>query len=274
MGVKAVEKKVKIFFPLDVDSTEKARELLEEVGDYVDVIKVGLELEKNVGAPVACNIPQKYGKSVFADFKLIDIPATIKGAAKGITGLGVDYFNVMAVGGKAMMEKAVEGAKEKAEELGIPRPKIIAVTVLTSLNYDDLFSLSILPYQAWYTKSLSVCVDFSPSAEKQQDYITDIVLTWAEIAVAAGIDCILPSPKEVEAIRGRWPNIEIICPGIRPPWALPDDQKRTATPYEAVKAGADGLVIGRPIRKPPEGMTREEAVKRIRKDIERALSKM
>lgn len=259
-----MKRKVKIIFPVDVNSLEKGKELLEEVGHYIDVAKVGLELEKNVGTPLMVELPKLYNLEVFADVKLIDIPATIKGAARGITNHFIDYFNVMAVGGREMMEKAVEGATEKAEELGILRPKIIAVTVLTSLKYEDLVSMYIVPPR--------ILKAYPQTSEAQQEYITDVVLRWAEIAVLAGVDCVLSSPKEVVAIRKKWPAIEIICPGIRPPWASADDQKRTMTPYEAVKAGADGLVIGRPIRKPPEGMTREEAVKKIREDIDRALS--
>lgn len=266
-----MSRKVKIFFPVDVPSPEKAKELIDEVGPYVDVLKVGLELEKNVGTPAMAALAKSYGKEVFADVKLIDIPNTVKGAAKGLVSQRVDYFNVMAVGGKTMMMAAAEGAEEKAKELGIPKPKIIAVTVLTSLNFDELIMLNIGMggYPRDYT-TVKEIVSGRPGAE--QDYITDVVMDWAETAMSAKMDCVLSSPKEVEAMRKRWPSVEIICPGIRPPWAPADDQKRTMSPYEAVKAGVDGLVIGRPIRKPPEGMTREEAVKKIREDIDKALS--
>lgn len=261
-----MKKQVKIFFPIDVSSLKEAYRLMEEVGHLIDVPKIGLELISNVGLPHAINVAAEFRKPPFADVKLIDIPATVEGAAKGIVSHGVAYFNVMALGGKDMMAKAVEGAAKKAKELDISRPKIIAVTILTSLGYENLASLGLVPS--------SIPLTSLQSEEEQQEVITAAVIRLAYLAVAAGVDCILSSPREVVEIRKRWADIEIICPGIRPPWAPADDQKRTMTPYEAVKAGADGLVIGRPIRKPPEGMTREETVKKISEDIQRALDEI
>lgn len=236
-------KQVKIFFPLDVETKEKAKSLIEEVGPYVDVIKVGLELEKNIGAPEAIRLAKTSGKEVFADFKLHDIPNTVKGAAKGITAHGVDYLNVMACGGKSMMQAGVDGVHEKAKELKIPAPKVIAVTVLTSLQKSDLEALGI------------------------SGDVISVVLNWAQLAIDSGVDCLLCSPQEIAVLRKKWPNIELICPGVRPAWANVNDQKRTMTPAEAVKAGANGLVIGRPILMPPQGKTRAQVVEEIRKEI-------
>lgn len=254
-----MEKKVKIFFPVDVDSVEKAEALIGEVGPYVDVIKVGLELEKNIGTPAMVALAKKSGKEVFADIKLIDIPNIVKGAAKGITAQEVDYFNVMALGGEEMMAKAVEGAGEKSKELGIQRPKIIAVTILTSLNFANLAKIGIIPPKD---------MEFA----NEQAFISYVVLMLAELMVNAGADCLLSSPFEVPEMRAKWPEKEIITPGIRMPWDPPDDQKRTMTPGEAVKNGVSGLVIGRSIRNPQGGRTRKEVIDAIYEDIDSALS--
>jgi orotidine-5'-phosphate decarboxylase len=88
------------------------------------------------------------------------------------------------------------------------------------------------------------------------------------------VDCVLSSPLEVAAIRARWPEVEILCPGIREPDSPPDDQSRKMTPYEAVKAGTTGLVVGRLIRNPPEGVTREQMARKVREGIDRALAEM
>lgn len=257
-----MEKKVKIFFPLDVSRELSAQELINNLAQFVDVFKVGLELVHSIGTPAAIALVKTSGKEVFADVKLSDIPNTVKCAAKAIAQHGVSYFNVMANGGQAMMEAAIEGAEQGAREAGIAMPKIIAVTVLTHLEIFDLTALGIVPTN----------FDIIPcTPEDEQRYITEVVLQLAEIAVNAGVNCLLCSPLEVAALHNTWSYIEIICPGIRLPSSPPDDQKRTATPGEAVKAGATGLVIGRPIRNPPEGKTRQDVLREIQEDIAWAL---
>jgi orotidine-5'-phosphate decarboxylase len=202
---------------------------------------------------------REFGKKSFADVKFNDIPNTVKGAAKGITTHRVEYFNVMALGGEEMMAKAVEGAQEKSKELGIQRPKIIAVTILTSLNFPKLKEIGIEP-----PKDMTFA--------NEQEFITYAVLKLAALAVNAGVDCLLSSPFEVPEMRAKWSEKEIITPGIRMPWDPPDDQKRTMTPGEAVKNGVSGLVIGRSIRNPQGGRTRKEVIEAIYQDIDSALS--
>ena len=119
--------------------------MLADVGEVIDISKVGLELIHFVGTPAAVAMSKEFGKPPFVDAKLNDIPNTVKGAAKGITSHGVYAFNVMASGGRPMMEAAMEGADEKARELGIERPKVIAVTVLTSLKPEHLIELGLIP---------------------------------------------------------------------------------------------------------------------------------
>ncbi len=255
---------VKLFQPLDVPTLVEAGALLREIGQYYDVIKVGLGLMNRVGQPAAVNLPKVFGRQVFADTKFYDIPNTVRDAAAGITSLGVDYFNVMAEGMRYMMSAAMEGADKQAREWGIKRPKVIAVTILTSQSFDDLARRGIVPVG---TKE--------PETKKEkQEFITSIVMKLAEEAISAGVDCLLSSPIEAPSMIKKWPSVEVITPGIRNPDSPPDDQTRKMSPYEAAKAGITGMVIGRLIRKPPEGVTREEMAKKVRGQIDKALSEM
>jgi len=252
---------VKIVFPLDVPTLDQGRALMADVGEVIDLPKIGLELLHFVGTPAAIAMPKEFGKPPFVDAKLNDIPATVKGAAKGITSHGVYAFNVMASGGHLMMEAAMEGADEMAREIGIERPKVIAVTVLTSLKPEHLIELGLIPE-----------VLNQMSEEKKQTAINELAIRWASAAVKAGVDIILSSPKEVAEIHARWPKMVLYTPGIRMPYSPPDDQARTMTPGEAVLNGSQYLVIGRPIRKPEGGRTRKQVVEEIRTDIAQALA--
>ena len=256
---------VKIIFPLDVSSEEEARKIMEEVAAHVDMVKVGLELVTNIGVPKAMALPRSFGNDIFADLKLIDIPNTMAGAARAITRHGVQYFNVMACGGEKMMMEAVGASKDEAEKNNMPRPKVIAVTVLTSLSWMDLANLGI------ETKTNFNPSSFNPDRDGKNQFVASVVMKWAEMAVNAGVDCLLSSPWEAAAMHEKWPEIEIFTPGIRLPDSPKDDQNRTATPYEAVMAGSRGLVIGRPIRKPSGNKLRTQVISEIRADIARAL---
>lgn len=264
---------VQIFFPVDVPTLRKGYSLMQEVGPYIDVPKVGLEFLHSVGTPTAVNMIKEFDKLPFVDAKLNDIPNTVKGAAEAITRLGVAYFNVMASGGRPMMEAAMEGAIKAEKETLITRPKVIAVTVLTSLKLNHMVEMGIAP---------TYILDLTPEHQGEyvdgiteseaQSIITEIVMRWASNAVKAGVDCILSSPLEIAAMHEKWPEKELICPGIRMPWSPPDDQGRTATPGEAARFGAAAVVVGRPIRNPPEGKTRAQVVQEIRDDIAKALT--
>lgn len=264
---------VKIVFPLDVPTVEEGRGLMQEVGEYIDLPKVGLELIYNAGTPAALAMPKEFGKLPFADVKLNDIPNTVMGAAKALVRHGVSCFNVMASGSRPMMEAAMEGADKMAKELGVDRPKVIAVTVLTSLKLNHLVELGIAP--AWLLRQTSegsrLDTIASMKENEQQAAITEIVMIWAEAAVRAGVDIILSSPKESSRIHAKWPEMNLYSPGIRMPYSPPDDQGRTLTPGEAVLNGVKYLVIGRPIRNPEGGRTRQQVVAEIRADIAQAL---
>ncbi len=193
--------------------------------DHVGMFKVGKEAFTRFGPEIVARITGE-GAKVFLDLKFHDIPQTVARAAEAAVELGVAMFNMHALGGGNMLREAVFSAFQRADELQIPRPMILAVTVLTSLNSDDLKVLG-----------------FRSSAE-------ETVLGLARLAQDAGVSGVVASPLEIEAIRnacGR--DFIIVTPGIRGKTALAgDDQKRTLAAGEAIKLGADYLVVGRPIR--------------------------
>jgi orotidine-5'-phosphate decarboxylase len=267
---------VKIVFPLDVSSLEEGRSLMEEVGSYIDLPKVGLQMIHSVGTPAAIAMPKEFGKLPFADVKLNDIPNTVREAAKAITKHGVHSFNVMACGGRPMMEAAMQGAYEMSRKMRIERPKVIAVTVLTSLTINHLGELGILP--SWVFRvmrelnmTVEEVIESRMNANGRQNAVTDIVMQWSEAAVRAGVDVILSSPMESSLIHKEWPEKDLYSPGLRMPYSPPDDQNRTLSPGEAVRHGVKYLVIGRPIRNPEGGRTRKQVIDEIRADISQAL---
>lgn len=264
---------VQIVFPLDVPTLKETKVLMEDVGEHIDLPKVGLELIHSVGTPEAIKLCLDFGKAPFADVKLNDIPNTVKGAARALTRHGISCFNVMASGGRPMMEAAIEGAEEAAKDMSIERPKVIAVTVLTSLKLKHLEEVGILPpsLAKMDENKIKSFID-SMSEDDKQAAITEIVLKWAEASVKAGIDIILSSPLESAAVHTKYPDKDLYSPGIRMPYSSPDDQGRKLSPGEAVKRNAKYLVIGRPIRNPEGGRTRQQVIQEIREDIAQALS--
>jgi orotidine-5'-phosphate decarboxylase len=186
---------------------------------YVQCLKVGLEVFNRDGR-AAVDVVRQTDCELFLDVKLHDIPATVAGASRALADLAPTYLTVHASGGPDMVEAAV-GA--------LPNTKITAVTVLTSL---DAATLQVMGWQG------------SP---------TDIAVRLATLAVDAGARAIVCSPMEVAAIRAAVPDdITLITPGVRPAGSALGDQRRVATPAEALAAGADLLVIGRPITGQPD----------------------
>ena len=212
-----------IYVALDTDSAERASALAAQLRAHVGGLKVGLEFvsangPQGVRAIVASGVP------VFLDVKLHDIPNTVAGAMKSLAPLGAAIVNVHASGGAAMMKAAVAAAASVPN-----RPKIIAVTVLTSLEEADLAAMGVAG---------------SPLEQ---------VVRLAKLAKDSGIDGVVCSPQEIGAVRsacGR--DFLIVTPGVRPAGGDLGDQKRVMTPSEALKAGADLLVIGRPITGAPD----------------------
>ena len=217
--------KDKVIIALDVNTLKEEEKLLDILSPYVQVFKVGMELFYSCGTK-AIDLVKKYDKDVFLDLKFYDIPNTVYAASKAAVKFGAYMFNVHASGGLEMMKKAVEGAEEESEKLGISRPKILGVTVLTSIDSEALKKTGI-----------------NKSPEEQ-------VLNLARLAKDAGLDGVVASPEEISAIRkAMGKDFLIVTPGVRPEGSDSGDQKRVATPKEAFQRGADYIVIGRPVTK-------------------------
>jgi orotidine-5'-phosphate decarboxylase len=213
----------RLFVALDVDRLEDGEALLDRLAGAVGGCKIGSQLFTAAG-PVAVERALKRGYRVFLDLKYHDIPNTVAGAVGAATRLGVFMLNVHAAGGAAMMRAAADAATKAAKEFALPRPIVLGVTVLTSLD----------------RRALETEVGVSGTVEAH-------VLRLAERARAAGLDGCVASAREITPLRlGLGPRWVIVTPGIRPAERA-DDQARTATPAAAVRAGADYLVVGRPI---------------------------
>ncbi|MBW2992493.1 orotidine-5'-phosphate decarboxylase [Candidatus Woesearchaeota archaeon] len=235
-----MEPKDRILIALDVDSKEKALALAEELKDYVGGYKIGKELFTSAGPDLVKSI-SKHSK-VFLDMKYHDIPNTVAGAAKAAAKLGVYMFNIHASGGSEMMKAAADAVKQSAEELGIKKPLIIGVTILTSINQEAL------------NNELNI-----------QGELKDQVIHLAKLAKQAGLDGVVASAKETKLIKEACgQDFLVITPGIRPLWAAKGDQKRVVTPKDALADGSDYLVIGRAITGQPD---RIEAAKKILEEI-------
>lgn len=213
----------RILVAIDTQDVNQAKALAGAVTGSVGGIKLGMEFF-NANGPsgvraVAGDTP------LFLDLKYHDIPNTVAGAVRSaVAACRPKIINIHAAGGAAMMEAAVAANRSAAEKVSIARPLMIAVTVLTSLDDDDLEAVG----------------QVGPSGEQ--------VTRLALLAKAAGCDGVVCAPQEIETVRAACgPDFVLVVPGIRPADSAGDDQKRTMTPADAVAAGADYIVIGRPI---------------------------
>ena len=215
----------KLIFALDAGSYEEALSWVELLSGHVGMFKVGKELFTAAGPQIIRSIKEK-NQRVFLDLKFHDIPNTVARAAEAAVALGVDMFNVHASGGTRMIKEAVGAAWACADKLGRERPVLLAVTVLTSLNNDDLKEIGF------------------------QKNTGDMVLHLAGLARTAGASGVVASAQDIELLRKNFGNeFVIVTPGIRSAAETKkDDQKRTMSAYDAVKTGADYIVVGRPIR--------------------------
>jgi orotidine-5'-phosphate decarboxylase len=214
----------KLFVALDVDSAQEALDLVDKLYAYIQMFKIGSKLFTAAGPDLVREIVARDAK-VFLDLKFHDIPNTVAAAAVEAARLGVFLFTVHAAGGKKMMSRAIEAASEAAVKSGKRRPLIVGVTVLTSADQALLQDTGV-----------------ARSLDEQ-------VAGLAQLADTAGLDGVVASPHEVRLIRTtiRRPDFLIVTPGVRPTGGSADDQSRVMTPAEAVKAGADFLVVGRSI---------------------------
>lgn len=231
----------RIITALDVHSLEDMKKLVETLGDSVSFYKVGMELFYSAG-PDAVLYLKDQGKHVFLDLKVHDIPNTVGQSIRALTRLGADLMTLHGTGGRAMMEAAAEAVRDEAAKLNIERPRLLAVTVLTSIDED-----------AWK----EIGGKYS---------IAESVKNLAKLAKEAGIDGTVSSPYEAKEIREmNGPDFLIVTPGIRPTFAVANDQKRFTTPSQALRDGASHLVIGRPITKAADP---KEAAEKILAEIQ------
>ena len=229
----------RIFVALDTQDLGRAAALARELAGLVGGVKIGKEFFTAHGPDgvraVAGGVP------LFLDLKFHDIPNTVAGALRSAIHLRPAFVNVHAAGGRAMLEAAVQAVAEGAEDAEVPRPRLLGVTVLTSLGEDDLGEVG------------------------QAGPLADQVLRLARLAQSCGLDGVVCSPREIAALKAACgPDFVLMVPGIRPNWAASGDQKRVMTPAEALAAGADYLVIGRPVTGAQDAAA---AAKRIAEEI-------
>jgi orotidine-5'-phosphate decarboxylase len=213
----------KIIVPLDVPDLASVIALVDTL-PQVSFWKVGLELFTSTG-PEILSVLKSRQKQIFLDLKFHDIPNTVAGACRAAAKYGVDLLTVHAAAGSDALKAAQEAAKTGAANAGVQPPKIIAITLLTSISSRQLaFEL------------------------KNPLELPEFALQMALLAQSSGLDGAVCSPQEVAQLRDTCGHdFLLVCPGVRPSWADQGDQKRSLTPSQAIKAGADYLVIGRPI---------------------------
>lgn len=211
-----------VLVALDTMDLDQARGWARATAGLVAGVKLGLEFF-NARGPEGVRQVAELGAPFFLDLKFHDIPNTVAGAVRGVVPLRPAILNVHAAGGPAMMRAAADAAQETAAKLGIPAPKVIGVTVLTSLADADLAAVG------------------QPAAADQ-------VRRLAALSRECGLDGVVCSPHEIAQLRrDLGGDFLLVVPGVRPAWAAAGDQKRVMEPRQAMAAGADFLVIGRPI---------------------------
>lgn len=231
----------KLILALDVPSEAEALNIVKELKDEVGLFKIGLELYAHSGVRLF-EAMRSEGVSFFFDCKFHDIPNTVARASQALVGQGIAMFNVHATGGYEMMRSTIESTHKAAQQAGVAAPKIIAVTMLTSINDQEADDIG-----------------FGAA-------VSQMVPRLAALTKRAGLDGVVASAQEVTAIREVCgPDFLIVTPGIRPAWSSSDDQKRIVTPAQAIKDGSDYLVVGRPIT---QSSSRRDAARRVVEEME------
>ena len=243
---KPTEAKERIVLALDVDDLDEAEKLVIELKDYVGFFKIGLQLFTSYGFNAIKMIRDNGGK-VYCDLKFHDIPNTVSHACSNLIKHNINFFNLHLQGGSKMVSQVVKTAKEASRALGIEPPTILGVSLLSSFGQRTL------------TEELGV--------EKN---IADYIMQLTKIAKDNGLDGVVAGASEAKKIRHAFgEDFIILCPATRPTWAAVNDQVRVDTPTEAIKAGVDFLVIGRPIT---DAKDKVAAAKLIIDEINSALS--
>ncbi len=216
--------KDRIIIALDYPELAPALAMANLIGSRVGMLKIGLELFNSAGPPAITSLRERDAR-IFYDAKFYDIPNTVAGAAAAAARMGVSMFNVHALGGVKMMRAAMEGARRGAEQAGYSLPLVIAVTIVTNLSDREVREELGIPTTAG-----------------------EAAVRLAVLAREAGLDGVVASVHEISEIKrvcGK--DFLVVTPGVRPTWAAAGDQARIATPRQALEAGSDYLVIGRPI---------------------------
>jgi orotidine-5'-phosphate decarboxylase len=227
---KTLDPRPRLAVALDYPDAESALKLVDTLGDTCQWFKVGMELYYAAGNAFVQQL-RKRGFDVFLDLKLHDIPNTVAGAVRSATQAGAGLLTIHASGGAAMMSAAAEAAQSPGS------PRLLAVTVLTSMDANELAGIGITA---------------TPAAQ---------VLRLAKLAQRSGIDGMVCSPEEVAAVRAATtPDTILVIPGIRPTGSAIGDQKRIATPAQAIANGASMLVVGRPITRAPDPAAATRAI--------------
>lgn len=244
MNSKKAQAREKLMVALDVAALDEVARAVDMLADSAGWFKVGSQLFTAEG-PEVVEIIKATGAKVFLDLKYHDIPNTVSLAGRAAASLGVDLFNVHALGGVGMMSAVVKEVTDHCKEQERSRPRIIAVTVLTSMKEEDLRDIGV-------------------EATAQE-----MALRLAALARKSGLDGVVASAHEVRAIKEKvGEDFLVVTPGVRPAWAAANDQKRVMTPAEAIREGADYLVVGRPIMKAKDPA---EAARRVLEEIEFAI---
>ncbi len=234
----------RLIFALDVASLKEVDRYVALLADEVGLFKVGKQLFVHAGPEVVRRI-QARGGTVFLDLKFHDIPQTVASASVEAARLGVKMLTLHASGGTEMLRQAHRAVRGVCRAERLTRPALLAVTVLTSLGRDDLKHIG---------------VSAGPATQ---------VVRLAQLAQQAGIDGLVASPQEITAIRRACGDkLTLIIPGVRPQGSATDDQKRILTPHQAMQAGANYLVVGRPIR---DATDPRQAARAIAADMTRGL---
>jgi orotidine-5'-phosphate decarboxylase len=234
----------KLIVALDVETAPRARELVSALRNVAAMFKIGMQLFTAVGPTIVREVIDGGGR-VFLDLKYHDIPNTVAAAGVEAARHGISIFNVHTSGGTEMMRRTADAVAEVSEREDLVRPRIIGVTLLTSANAKVLAETNVVK---------------SPAQQ---------VTALAQLAATSGLDGVVASPLEVAAVRAAVAKEDflIVTPGVRPSGTEPNDQKRLTMPAEAIRAGSDYLIVGRPIIDAPDPA---EAARQIVKEMEEA----
>lgn len=225
-----------ILVALDVPTAEEALRLARQLAGVVGGFKIGSELFTHAGSAIVRQV-RELGSAVFLDLKFHDIPNTVAKAVAAAVQWDVQMLTIHTGGGRAMMAAAEQSAQQASQKVGCPAPLVLGVTVLTSINSNELSEVGI-----------------EPNVSRQVERLADL-------AVKSGLRGLVCSPLEVARLREFLPStVKLVTPGIRGPGDKADDQKRTLSASEAIKAGADFLVIGRPICAAPDPKAAAERI--------------